>query len=175
MLNAAEALVIDYGVNGMTLEAVASRAKVSKGGLLYHFASKEVLVQAMVSRIAVMIEHYFTAELTNQPLGRNRHAHTLMRIMMDGHLFPRLKQVAAPLLAAMASDPKLLDPMRRFLNKVRQGMCDDGLSAERTWLILAALDGIKFWRIFQLFEPSDSDLAKVRCLLEQIIDSECAS
>ena len=177
MLDAAEAVVIDLGVNGMTLEAVASRAGVSKGGLLYHFSSKEALVQAMVSRIASMVEYGFAAELVNEPPGRGCHAHTLMRIMMDGkgHLFPRLKQVAAPLLAAMASDPKLLDPMRQFLNKVRQGMRDDGLSAERTWLILAALDGIKFWRIFQLFEPSGSDLAKVRCLLEQIIDSECSS
>ena len=174
MLDAAEAVVIDRGVNGMTLEAVAVHAGVSKGGLLYHFSSKDALVQAMVSRIASLVEQRFAVELADEPAGPGRHAHALLRLMMSdkGHLFPRLKRVAAPLLAAMASDSKLLDPMRQFFGRIRQGMRDDGLPAERAWLILAALDGIKFWRIFQLFEPSDTELAKVRRLLEQIIDSE---
>lgn len=174
MLDAAEAVVIARGVNGMTLEAVAAQAGVSKGGLLYHFASKEALVQAMVSRIASTVEQHFAAELSAEPPGRGRHARSLLRLMMNdkGHLFARLKQVAAPLLAAMASDSRLLDPMRLFFSRIRQGMRDDGLPADRAWLILAALDGIKFWRIFQLAEPAGTDLAKVRRLLEQIIDSE---
>ena len=39
ILDAAESVVIEQGVTGMTLDAVAARAKVSKGGLLYHFPS----------------------------------------------------------------------------------------------------------------------------------------
>ena len=38
------------GAVHLTLDAVAERAGVSKGGLLYHFPSKESLLQAMVDR-----------------------------------------------------------------------------------------------------------------------------
>jgi Tetracyclin repressor-like, C-terminal domain len=88
----------------------------------------------------------------------------------EGSLFPRLQRVAAPLLAAMTSNPKMLEPMRRFFQGIHRGMLQDGLPPDRSWLILAALDGLKYWKIFQLLEPSKPDLARLRLLLTQIID-----
>jgi AcrR family transcriptional regulator len=172
ILDAAEAVVIERGVNGMTLEAIATRAGLSKGGLLYHFPSKDAVVQGMVSRIALIVEQRFSSELAGEPSGRGRHARTLLRLMLEteGSLFPRLQRVAAPLLAAMADNSKTLDPMRQFFQEVHQGMLADGLSADRSWLVLAALDGLKFWKIFQLFEPDQTDLAALRLLLTHIID-----
>lgn len=172
VLNAAEAVAIERGVNDLTLDAVAAKAKVSKGGLLYHFPSKEALVRGMVLRIASLVKSHFEEELASQPAGPGRHAHTLVRLMMDPDrsLFPRLQKVAAPLLSAMASNPRLLDPMRDFFRGVRAGMAEDGLPPERSWLILAALDGVKFWRIFGLLEPSRKDLGALRALLINIID-----
>ena len=41
ILSAAANLVLRKGASRMTLEAVAREAGVSKGGLLYHFPSKE--------------------------------------------------------------------------------------------------------------------------------------
>jgi Tetracyclin repressor-like, C-terminal domain len=126
----------------------------------------------MVSRIASIVQQRFASELAGEPPGRGRHARALLRLMMDteGSLFPRLQRVAAPLLAAMASNPKMLEPMRHFFQGIHQGMLDDGLPPDRSWLILAALDGLKFWKIFQLLEPSKPDLARLRLLLTQIID-----
>lgn len=174
ILDAAEAVVIERGVRDMTLEAVAVRAGLSKGGLLYHFPSKDAIVQGMVSRIAMIVEQRFASELAGEPIGRGRHARTLLRLMLDTEdsLFPRLQRVAAPLLAAMAGNSNMLDPMRQFFQGVLQGMLDDGLPIDRSWLILAALDGVKFWRIFALFEPTQTDLAKLRRLLTQIIDED---
>lgn len=174
ILDAAEAVVIERGVNEMTLDAVAVKAGLSKGGLLYHFPSKDCMVQGMVSRIAMIIEQRFSTELARQPLGRGRHAQTLMRLMLDteGSLFPRLQRIAAPLLAAMAGNSEMLNPIREFFLGVRQGMLDDGLSADRSWLVLAALDGLKFWKIFQLMEPDQAELDKLRLLLTQIIDEQ---
>jgi AcrR family transcriptional regulator len=43
--------VVEEGVSGMTLEAVAREAGVSKGGLLYHFPSKEALIGGMIGRL----------------------------------------------------------------------------------------------------------------------------
>ncbi len=156
----------------MTLEAVAARAKVSKGGLLYHFPSKEAIVLGMVSRIASIVQERFASGLAAEPPGRGRHARTMLALMMDteGSLFPRLQRVAGPLLGAVSSNPKMLEPMQRFFKAVHQGMLDDGLSPDRSWLVLAALDGLKFWRVFGILQPSQKDLAGLRRLLTRIIE-----
>jgi len=50
LLDAAATVVHRDGAQALTLDAVAAEAEVSKGGLLYHFKSKNDLVQAMVER-----------------------------------------------------------------------------------------------------------------------------
>src|SRR3954451_20801993 len=50
LLDAAATVVHRDGAQALTLDAVAAEAEVSKGGLLYHFKSKNELVQAMVER-----------------------------------------------------------------------------------------------------------------------------
>jgi AcrR family transcriptional regulator len=60
LLETATRLVLDEGAVRVTLEAVAKTAGVSKGGLLYHFPSKDALVEGLV-------EHYattFAAQVT---------------------------------------------------------------------------------------------------------------
>lgn len=51
MLDAFEAIVIAEGERAATLEATAKAAGVSKGGLLYHFGSKEELATGLLDRL----------------------------------------------------------------------------------------------------------------------------
>ncbi|MBD0323719.1 MAG: TetR/AcrR family transcriptional regulator [Aldersonia sp.] len=51
ILDALEALLLERGVQQVTLEAVAAAAGVSKGGLLYHFNTKDALLAGMVRRL----------------------------------------------------------------------------------------------------------------------------
>ncbi|MFC4946900.1 TetR family transcriptional regulator [Pseudonocardia sp. GCM10023141] len=51
VLDAYETLLIDHGPAAATLDAVAAAAKVSKGGLLYHFASKDALAGGLRDRL----------------------------------------------------------------------------------------------------------------------------
>ena len=48
LVDAAVAVVRTQGVQGLTLQSVANEAGLSKGGLLYHFSSKEELVSALL-------------------------------------------------------------------------------------------------------------------------------
>ena len=48
VLDAYIALLCEEGERAATLDATAARAGVSKGGLLYHFASKEALAEAVI-------------------------------------------------------------------------------------------------------------------------------
>lgn len=54
ILDAFEELLVDHGPRSATLEAVATHAGVSKGGLLYHFASKDELIDGVLERLLVM-------------------------------------------------------------------------------------------------------------------------
>lgn len=51
MLDAYETLLIEQGTAAVTLDAVAAAAHVSKGGLLYHFASKDALAEGLLARL----------------------------------------------------------------------------------------------------------------------------
>ncbi len=66
LLDAFEQLLVNEGSRAATLDAVAAAAGVSKGGLLYHFGSKEALVDGMVERLreqgATDVELMRTAE-----------------------------------------------------------------------------------------------------------------
>lgn len=51
LLDAFETLLVSAGSRAATLDAVAAEAQVSKGGLLYHFHSKDELVDGMLARL----------------------------------------------------------------------------------------------------------------------------
>ena len=54
-------LLIRSGERAATLDAVATAAKVSKGGLLYHFSSKKALLEALTERTLTLAEEDFAA------------------------------------------------------------------------------------------------------------------
>ena len=60
------------GVSAMTLEAVAKEAGVSKGGLLYHFSSKDELIAAMLEHHAARIQKTVEARMAADPNPQGR-------------------------------------------------------------------------------------------------------
>ncbi|MGK8488104.1 TetR/AcrR family transcriptional regulator [Nocardia asiatica] len=52
ILDALETLLLEKGMSHVTLENVAATAGVSKGGLLYHFKTKDALLAGLVRRLA---------------------------------------------------------------------------------------------------------------------------
>ncbi|MEV1176015.1 TetR/AcrR family transcriptional regulator [Nonomuraea sp. NPDC049784] len=62
LLDAAEELLCDQGSAALTLAAVADRAGVSKGGLLYHYGSKEALIKGMVERLIEDFDQLMAAQ-----------------------------------------------------------------------------------------------------------------
>ncbi len=51
ILDALQDALLEEGPGGATLEAVAERASVSKGGLLYHFRNKDDLFAGLLDRL----------------------------------------------------------------------------------------------------------------------------
>jgi len=61
VLDAFERLLVDEGERAATMDATARAAGVSKGGLLYHFASKDGLERALLERLGTLVEEDLTA------------------------------------------------------------------------------------------------------------------
>src|SRR5213595_3761896 len=56
VLGAFEALLIEVGERAATLDAVAKRAGVSKGGLLYHYPNKEAMIGSLLERFDALAQ-----------------------------------------------------------------------------------------------------------------------
>lgn len=56
VLDAFESILINEGERSATLDATAKAAGVSKGGLLYHFASKDELIAGLLKRLEQLAE-----------------------------------------------------------------------------------------------------------------------
>lgn len=69
IMDAAEELICTGGIAAFTLDAVARAAGVSKGGLLYHFRSKNSLISGLQRRMALRLEQSLRhAERRREPV-----------------------------------------------------------------------------------------------------------
>ncbi|MGN8026058.1 TetR/AcrR family transcriptional regulator [Microbacterium sp. 22242] len=84
VLDAFEALLISEGERATTLDAVARAASVSKGGLLYHFGSKDELAAAMIARLERLADED-VAQIRSAPEGPVEY-YLRTSVMMDDAL-----------------------------------------------------------------------------------------
>lgn len=173
VLDAAEAIVQARGVAGLTLEAAARDAGVSKGGLLYHFASKEALLDALLRRLADFMEREYRACVEAQAPGPGRVARAMLHWGFgdgEGACDERHDRAAAVFLAAFHHDPALLDPIRAVIARMRQDIAADGLPPGHGDAINAAGDGMFMARIFRLYVPSAAERMAMRGALGKLLE-----
>jgi AcrR family transcriptional regulator len=173
ILDAAERIVVARGVGGLTLEAAAREAGVSKGGLLYHFASKEVLLTGLLERLAAFIASEFDKNMQRQPEGPGRAARALFAWAFgEADCSPgdeHHDRAAAVFLAAFHHDPALLDPMRAVIGRMKARLLDDGIPHGNAMLVLTATDGLFMAHLFGLYRPTQADVAALRGALEGLL------
>jgi AcrR family transcriptional regulator len=140
VLEAAQRVVIDVGAARLTLDAVAQAAGVSKGGLLYHFPSKESLLLALGQRYCESLHCCVEVARDSVPEGPGRE----LRAFVVGILGDRqrAKAMGAVLLATAATDMTLLEVIReRIAEHMRQLAASSGDFA-RAAIVTLAVDGL---------------------------------
>jgi AcrR family transcriptional regulator len=71
------------GLAAMTLDNVARHAGVSKGGVTYHFPSKDRLVEAVVEHFGQRLERLVLERVANDPHPRHRWARAMLDCTFD--------------------------------------------------------------------------------------------
>ncbi len=142
ILEAAEWVVCKQGAGHLTLDAVAERAGISKGGLLYNFPSKEALLKAMLARLLARFDADRSAEQA-APGMKGQAAPDLKAFVQAGFRGPDDRQrVSAALLAAGANNPRLLTPVREWHEAHYREFASGKRRPMRVLMLMLALDGL---------------------------------
>src|SRR6516225_12248315 len=169
ILQAAEEIVARRGPGYLTLETAANEAKVSKGGLFYHFRSKEALLEAMIRRSMQLLEseHAKVAEsLIGERNGR-------MKANIIGTLrhLEGERPVLTAVIAAIANDPKLVEPMQESFKREFDALCRDlSLRMEDTAILYLASQGLLLMELLNLSFLTPSQIRKVTQRMLQLVE-----
>jgi len=148
IVRAAESVVVEAGASHMTLDAVATKAGVSKGGLLHHFPTKMALIEAMINRLIEArreLRKEIWKSLPDSP-SRGLKAFMLSTLLRD----KKSDLVGPPLLAALAHNPKLAEPVREAIKNVFSEIVSSGMKFEKAALLSLAADGLLLQEILSI-------------------------
>ncbi len=157
VLDAALDLVVREGANSLTLERVAGDAGISKGGLLYHYAGKEQLVEGLIEFLSTGLERGRAAWQARSGGGPGGYTRSFLQAAIQGDPGAERslggREIAAILLAAMASSPQLLDPLRERYRDWQSALDRDGIDPARATVARLAAEGLWFSEALRLAPP----------------------
>ena len=173
ILDAAEELVREIGSGRLTLDAVAERAGLSKGGLLYNFPTKDALLQGMLERM--IGESAAERARLRVALAGRRNAEaraaiaTALKTRCDD-----MKGFANGILAASAENPRLLEPVRTSIREQWEAIkatSEDLDIAMLTWL---AIEGMSALEMHDLSPLTAADRERVVAAVNHLLDRNSA-
>lgn len=171
ILRAAGRVVAREGVKRLTLEAVAAEAKASKGGLLYHFRTKEALIRALVADLVARFDSSLTAYAA--AAGPGAHVRAYIQATFDD-ANRDLDAASAGVVAAVANDPALLEPLREAYRRWQKQFLHDGIDPTSATIVRLAVDGLWFAHLLGIEPLPNRLLAQVLSRLEALARGEGA-
>lgn len=153
ILAAAEDVVLTDGVACLTLEKAAARAGLSKGGVLYHFKTRNDLVAAMVERLATRFDGAVREH--HRALSPDGGPGTFARAYVEECFAEatteeeeRGERVGAAVIAAIAAEPALLQPLRSAFEGWQRDLEMDSADPVRATIARFAADGLWLCELF---------------------------
>ncbi|WP_025785413.1 TetR/AcrR family transcriptional regulator [Sporosarcina sp. D27] len=153
ILDAASRIVAERGIFHLTIEAVAEEAGISKGGLLYHYRSKEVLVEKMVEHLANNYRNKIATHAEEDEIEAGKWTRAYVDVTFKKG-YPN-KDMHSGLLAAKAINPELMSPIREVYSEWQRDIETDGIDPIMATIIRLASDGIWLADLFDINPISD--------------------
>lgn len=140
------------GMHGLTLEAVAKQAGVSKGGLLHHFPSKQALIEGMVAHVFEDIETQIERSLERDTVAQGRFTRAYVDVLnMEDEERDYIDSI--PLITLMFEDEQVRQRWREWLaSELKKHAATD--SSESARLVRFAADGMWLSGLLQYDEIS---------------------
>ncbi len=158
ILNSLQDILSREGTQAVTLEAVADNAGVSKGGLLYHFPSKEALYLGLIDRLDATAQEELTQIRTPREMVRWYLDTSVPGETEDKELS---QSVLAVLRSAGAGNDEIRERIRKLYgqwgNEVRKVVKNPVLADA----IVLVGDGVYINTLLGLAVPEESRLEKL--------------
>mgnify|MGYP002682003544 FL=1 len=173
ILQAACKLIEEQGMTHFTLENIAQRANVSKGGLLYHFPSKEILVQAMIEiflkelKSSLRKDFLLSSQENDRTIQPINWLKNYIHICFNQKIY--LNQYKYAILAALTMDPKFLLPVRKFINESQEEMLSLDFSTIATMIRLTC-EGLWLSELFGFQMVDDRTRINIKQKLLDLLD-----
>ena len=166
LLDALEHIISEGSVHGVTLDGVAARAGITKGGLIYHFKSKEMLLHALVERMRMRLDAHCVDPDMSPRLALRKFL--IARIHYAFALSAQEKKVMANLLAAASSYPALMAPVKAMYEGGIEGLARVEGTAGMALSVWTALDGFVLLEMLGVrhFSATEKEQMKANLLLQ---------
>ena len=144
--------LVAQGSEKLTLDAVAQEAGVSKGGLLYHFPSKQALLEGVLSWLldssTAQIAHYAEQDANSTGRWNRAHVNAGMNSMNRENSKGDKMRVIASLLSVISTNHRLQSILKKHVHHWCRYLYNDGLDADTVTLMQLAVDGYFFRKMF---------------------------
>lgn len=142
ILQAAERVVKEHGAARLTFDQISKESGVTRGGITYHFPTKDDLLRALVIHD---VEHWSRRQSAHRDkLGDQPAAELLSQLRVSTENDPERRRFVGGMLGAVSHDPALLEPVREFLRENQPIDRDMPQCELRNWILRLAADGL-FW------------------------------
>jgi AcrR family transcriptional regulator len=163
ILDSAVHVAIRDGIMGMTLDAVAKEAGISKGGLLYHFGTKDDLITGMLEYFRDRVGRSLEARMAADSNPRGRFLRALVQTVFvapppgdaAGPAPSEMGRFVTAMLAASANNPRLLDLPRAAIGRMRDRLLSEGPNGLRQLALWPAVYGLLLWQHLGVISPDD--------------------
>jgi AcrR family transcriptional regulator len=148
LLDAAVAVIRRDGAAALTLDAVAAAAGVSKGGVLYHFASKRALIDGLLER---WLDDFEARLADDDPLA------SYVRACDLAEAGPDRTASEFGMLAGMIEEPRALAATRERQAGWMERMLAGAADPVDAWLVRLAADGLWYSDLLGVAPPEGED------------------
>ena len=168
ILQAARDVVKEGGAGRLTLGAVVARAGICKGAFLYHFKTKRDLLLTMIDdQVSAFDGGQEERELpfVGDP---DPWLSSQVSAMPDGGM----QKMSAALLAAVAEDPTLLEPVRGWYRRQYENASKSPRGTDIAGIVLFALDGVFLAEMMGFPTFAAEDLSRLMHTLQALARGE---
>lgn len=179
VLDAAIRLVQDSEMSALTLDAVAAKAGVSKGGLLHYFNNKEALLTAMVARVLENFEEDHRRALEEigfkAPPPLEHEAELLRHYLGSSFVGLGANYKSAMILFAVAANQRnLLQPIRAYFAARTQETLAHSANPPAALALTLLADGLWLFDALDIPPFAGEVRAQVQAYIDDLIQRELA-
>jgi AcrR family transcriptional regulator len=169
ILNAAQHVLQQHGVRGLTLDKVAKEAGVSKGGLIHHFPSKDDLLLAMLRCVSTLMTEQLDRLLLEEPDNgqKGRFLRAYMRCNLET-IEQGIPSFILNLLELASVKPDIFQSQREFFAQMQAKVENDGIDPVLATILAGASDSLWLQVLFGILEPNHPQIRTVHNRLIQM-------